>query len=139
MLTGLFSNEYSSKQLITEIQILRKLSDIKENEFTTKIFDIILPEIDQNEEDPQIDYVFIVMQYVDTTLAATLKNAKDLNFEVRHLIVLLYNILCSLNFIHSANIIHRDIKPSNILVDQDCCTKLCDFGLDRTYKSATYQ
>lgn len=37
--------------------------------------------------------------------------------EEKHLITLLYNSLCALNFLHSANIIHRDIKPSNMLVD----------------------
>ncbi|MFN9902625.1 MAG: protein kinase domain-containing protein [bacterium] len=44
---------------------------------------------------------------------------------------ILYNMLCGLNFIHSANIIHRDIKPANILVDAQCNIKFCDFGLAR--------
>lgn len=45
----------------------------------------------------------------------------------------MYNLLCSLNWIHSAHVIHRDIKPSNILIDEDCKIKLCDFGLARTF------
>ena len=41
-------------------------------------------------------------------------------------------MLCSLNFIHTANLMHRDIKPANLLVDADCKVKLCDFGLSRS-------
>ena len=36
------------------------------------------------------------------------------------MVSILYNLLCSLNFLHTANIMHRDIKPANILVDADC-------------------
>ncbi|MFN9897420.1 MAG: protein kinase domain-containing protein [bacterium] len=32
----------------------------------------------------------------------------------------MYNSLCALKYIHSANIIHRDIKPANLLVDGFC-------------------
>lgn len=46
--------------------------------------------------------------------------------------VIVYNLLCSLNWIHSVRVLHRDIKPSNILIDEDCKTKLCDFGLARS-------
>jgi len=44
----------------------------------------------------------------------------------------LYQILCGLKFIHSANIIHRDIKPGNILLDEDYNVRICDFGLARS-------
>ena len=45
---------------------------------------------------------------------------------------LLYNMLCALNFMHSANIVHRDLKPSNIMVGKNGHIMLCDFGLART-------
>ena len=37
-----------------------------------------------------------------------------------HIITILYNTLCALNFIHTANIIHRDLTPCNLLVNKDC-------------------
>ena len=32
-------------------------------------------------------------------------------------------------------LIHRDLKPSNILIDANCASKICDFGLARLLKS----
>ena len=49
-----------------------------------------------------------------------------------HVVTILYNILCSLNYLHGSNIMHRDLKPSNILINHDCEVKICDFGLSRS-------
>ena len=54
------------------------------------------------------------------------------NLNEEHVVFILYNLICAINFIHSAGIIHRDIKPSNILVEEDCTIKICDFGISRT-------
>lgn len=48
-------------------------------------------------------------------------------------------ILLTLCFIHSNNIVYRDLKPENLLIDKDGHIKLTDFGFakqlekDRTY------
>jgi len=52
----------------------------------------------------------------------------------RHIKTIMYNLLCGLKFIHSANVIHRDIKPANLLLYQDCTVKIADFGLGRPLK-----
>lgn len=44
----------------------------------------------------------------------------------------MYNILCSLNFLETANVIHRDLKPGNILITDKCGIQICDFGFART-------
>jgi mitogen-activated protein kinase 15 len=44
----------------------------------------------------------------------------------------IYQLLKSLYFLHTAELIHRDVKPSNMLLNSDCHLKLCDFGLCRS-------
>jgi mitogen-activated protein kinase 1/3 len=100
------------------------------NTFTTKIYDIIASE----------DYksIFIVQELFQTDLKKILNSVSNMVFTEELLIKIFYNILCALNFIHTANVMHRDIKPANILVDSNCNVKICDFGLSRTQQSSDY-
>eukprot|EP00388_Colpodella_angusta_P013116 GDKJ01032996.1.p1 GENE.GDKJ01032996.1~~GDKJ01032996.1.p1 ORF type:complete len:630 (-),score=181.66 GDKJ01032996.1:2487-4376(-) len=43
-------------------------------------------------------------------------------------------LMAAVDFLHSHGIAHRDIKLENILVDDEGCVKLIDFGLSRTYR-----
>lgn len=45
----------------------------------------------------------------------------------------IYQVLCGLKYIHSADVLHRDLKPGNLLVNADCELKICDFGLARGF------
>ena len=51
----------------------------------------------------------------------------------QHFQYFLYQILRSLKYVHSANVLHRDLKPSNILVNANCDLAICDFGLARGF------
>jgi len=55
------------------------------------------------------------MEYFQFDLETLL--AQSINFSEDHVIKIIYNIICAINFLHSANILHRDLKPSNILID----------------------
>lgn len=52
-------------------------------------------------------------------------------FTEQHILIIMYNLLCAVKFLHSAGLMHRDLKPANILIDDNCSVKICDFGLSR--------
>lgn len=117
------------KALIREVHILRKLSGFAQNNFTSKIVDVIAPACFAECEHP---YLYLVMEYFSQDLHNVIDSAQDINLNQKAVLRLLYNILCSINFLHSAGIMHRDLKPSNILVNTDMTVRICDFGMSRS-------
>ena len=98
---------------------------MKGNVFTTRLRDIILDK----------DNLFLVMDYEPHDLRTLLRKEMVEMTENSHFKIMAYNILCSVKYLHSANVAHRDLKPANILVDSDCKITLCDFGLARTIET----
>jgi len=49
-----------------------------------------------------------------------------------HKSYVIYQLVRSIFYMHSAELLHRDVKPSNLLLNADCLVKLCDFGLCRS-------
>jgi len=43
----------------------------------------------------------------------------------------LYQLLQGIAYCHSHRVLHRDLKPQNLLIDENGCIKLADFGLAR--------
>ena len=64
-----------------------------------------------------MDHLFIVMDVMKTDFEKLMDAMPQTELSEEQILIILYNQLCSLNFIHSANIIHRDLKPANFLVD----------------------
>ena len=114
---------YIFKKVLREIQILRHLTEMKENVHTVKILDLIVSE--------DMKSIFIVMNYISSDLKKVLSQ-DDTGFNEKHTTAIFFSLLCALNFLHRANVMHRDLKPGNILLDQNCNLMLCDFGLART-------
>lgn len=41
-----FNDQYSARKIVREVGILRKLTKMKGNLFTTKLYDVVIPKID---------------------------------------------------------------------------------------------
>jgi mitogen-activated protein kinase 1/3 len=112
-----------------EVAILTHLSKMgSANCFSTKLKQVVIAGQPQD-----FSSLFLIMDYMPFDLKNLLAK-KNIMLSEDHILVILYNILCGINFLHSANIMHRDIKPSNILINTHCHIKICDFGMARSIK-----
>lgn len=73
--------------------------------------------------------LYCYQELADYDLARVIYSS--VQFSEFHIQSFIYQILCGLKYIHSADVIHRDLKPGNILVTIQGCLKICDFGLAR--------
>merc|ERR1712159_701666 len=73
--------------------------------------------------------IYLVFEYMESDLHAVIR-ANIL--EDIHKQYIIYQLVRSLKYMHSGQMLHRDIKPSNILLNSDCQVKVCDFGLARS-------
>lgn len=77
--------------------------------------------------------VYLYEELMECDLAAIIRSGQPLTDA--HFQSFIYQILCGLKYIHSANVLHRDLKPGNLLVNADCELKICDFGLARGFSN----
>jgi len=133
LIRDIFLNSYESRKVLREIMIMRQLTEMEDNVFSPRLLDILIP----SKKTPtgfekSFSDIFLVMDCIDMNLNSIFYRLEADSFTERHVMTIMYNMLCALNFLHSANVIHRDIKPSNILLTAQCNVKICDFGLARS-------
>ena len=94
--------------------------------------------------------MYMVQTLMETDLEKLLQKQRLCN---SHVCYFLYQILCGLKYIHSANVVHRDIKPSNLLFNSTCDLKvlliiilpiiqvftLSDFGMARVVEEDDHE
>jgi mitogen-activated protein kinase 1/3 len=102
-----------------------------QNIFITKLLDVEV--FNKESKLNQAEGIFIVMEFVAHDIRTMLDKIKSDCLSEEHVKIIMYNLLCSVNFMHSAGLMHRDIKPCNLLIDGECSIKLCDFGQSRPF------
>jgi len=120
-MTGVFEDEVDCKRILREIHLLKKLA----HPFVVELFDLIEPRDHDN-----FDVVYVVLSLSESDLKKVIKSAIFL--ENKHIATVVYNLLCGVKYLHSANILHRDLKPANVLINEDCSVQIADFGLSRS-------
>lgn len=73
------------------------------------------------------DYIYISMPYYKNGSLQDI--IQDRNLTVREIVKYSLDILSGIYYIHKNQVLHCDIKPSNILIDENNCAVLTDFGL----------
>lgn len=117
----LFDDIIDAKRILREITLLRKINHPN----IVKILDILMPKDLKN-----FQTIYVVMDFCSSDLKKLFKS--PIYLTPLHLQTLIYNMLCGIKYLHSANVLHRDLKPANILINEDCSVKICDFGLARS-------
>ena len=78
------------------------------------------------------NYILIIMENISGgDLLNFVKKRTKLNEKISKFIF--KQLITSIKYIHSKNIIHRDIKLDNILIDLNNNIKICDFGVGKQY------
>lgn len=119
-----FDDLVDCKRNLREIKILQRL----QHPNIVAIQDIYL------SEQPDFQDFYMVLDLMQTDLHRLIGSRQVLTEE--HHQFFLYQLLCGVHYLHSANLVHRDLKPSNILVNSDCELKICDFGMARGFASS---
>eukprot|EP00760_Papus_ankaliazontas_P022828 PhM_4_TR19036/c0_g1_i1/m.63268 len=122
--------EIVASRTIREIRIVKFLSERIAAENIALDNFIEVRDVLQMRQKTPVTMIYTVTQLMSSDLHTVLRNTRQILGD-EHIQYMLYNILRALNYLHSAGVAHRDIKPQNILVNDQCDTVLCDFGLAR--------
>lgn len=131
LIRNIFETASMSRFTLRELQLMDELSKMEGNIYTVKMLDVILP-VNKPEDLQSFQFMFIVMEYIELDVLTMFSRISPENFTEKHVLHIMYNTLCCLNFLETANVLHRDLKPNNILITDECTVMICDFGLARS-------
>mmetsp|Transcript_18204 Transcript_18204/g.70371 ORF Transcript_18204/g.70371 Transcript_18204/m.70371 type:complete len:403 (+) Transcript_18204:134-1342(+) len=126
-ITNAFDNLQDTKRILREIKLLQHF----DHPNLISLIDLLRP-----PSKGEFNDIYMISELMDTDFQQVI--GSDQVLSDKHIRYFLYQILCGLNHVHSANVLHRDLKPSNILCNEDCRVKIADFGLARVEEEALH-
>jgi mitogen-activated protein kinase 7 len=124
-ITNIFSKKILCKRSLRELKLLQFFRGHK-NITCLYDLDIALDPVTGDFND-----VYLYEELMECDMHQIIRSGQSLTDS--HFQSFIYQILCGVKYIHSADVLHRDLKPGNILVNADCELKICDFGLARGF------
>ncbi|KAG1668751.1 hypothetical protein FOA52_014297 [Chlamydomonas sp. UWO 241] len=113
-----FQNATDAQRTFREVMFLQ---DLNGHDNIIRLQNVLKAENDRD--------LYLVFEYMETDLHAVIRAGI---LEEVHMQYVMYQLVRSLKYMHSGELLHRDIKPSNLLLNSDCLVKLADFGLARS-------
>ena len=112
-----FQNNTDAQRTFREVMFLQRLK----HDNVVKLLNVHRADNDKD--------IYLVFEFMETDLHAVIR-ARIL--EDIHKQYIIYQLLKTLKYLHSGELLHRDMKPSNLLLNSDCLMKVADFGLARS-------
>jgi mitogen-activated protein kinase 7 len=124
-ITNIFSKKILCKRSLRELKLLQFFRGHKN---ITCLYDLdIIP----NPITGEFNEIYLYEELMECDMHQIIRSGQHLTDS--HYQSFIYQTLCGLKYIHSADVLHRDLKPGNLLVNADCELKICDFGLARGF------
>lgn len=124
-ITNIFSRKILCKRSLRELKLLQFFRGHKN---ITCLYDL---DIVPNPVTGDFNDIYLYEELMECDMHQIIRSGQTLTDS--HYQSFIYQILCGLKYIHSADVLHRDLKPGNLLVNADCELKICDFGLARGF------
>lgn len=124
-ITNIFSKNILCKRALRELKLLQFF---RGHNNITCLYDL---DIVYNPATNDFNDIYLYEELMECDMHQIIRSGQPLTDQ--HYQLFIYQVLCGLKYIHSADVLHRDLKPGNLLVNADCELKICDFGLARGF------